>query len=66
MVLLYVWSVGVYLRFHSSIVLGFLMKMIFRLDDRHSHIMKIKKIIEMIEIYEPVEETIFHAVNESE
>jgi len=40
--------------------------MIFRLDDKHSHMMKIRKIIEMIEIYEPVEDKMFHIVNESE
>jgi len=40
--------------------------MIFRLDDKHSHMINNKKIMEIIEMYEPVDETIFHIVNESE
>jgi len=42
------------------------MKIIFRFEEIHSHIIKIRKMMDIIEIYDPVEDRIFHMVNESE
>jgi hypothetical protein len=36
-----------------------------RFDERLSHKMKINKVIESVEIYEPIDEIIFHRVKES-
>lgn len=60
------WLVGTYLRFHSFIELEFEVIIVFRFDDRDSHMIKIKNVIEIMEIYLPVEEIIFHILNESE
>jgi len=51
--------------FHSSEKFEFLMEIINRLCDDDSHSRYINRIIEMIEMYDPIEDTMFHEMNAS-